>query len=80
MGNDIYVGGDWSVERYGERTNQGGWGEFVGWDVGEDIEVMKRGMGGRRWKRLVEEGRLQGPLHVMEGDDWVLVEMGDNEG
>lgn len=79
MANHIYLAGDSTVQTYGDSTNQGGWGQFLGSHLPEHIQVINRAIGGRSSKTFVEEGRLQAILDVIEPDDWLFVQMGHND-
>nr|WGD78839.1 beta-galactosidase [Bacillus subtilis] len=79
MANHIYLAGNSTVQTYGDSTNQGGWGQFLGSHLPEHIQVINRAIGGRSSKTFVEEGRLQAILDVIEPDDWLFVQMGHND-
>ncbi|MGM0861916.1 MAG: rhamnogalacturonan acetylesterase [Bacillota bacterium] len=79
MPNHIYLAGDSTVQTYGQSTNQGGWGQFLGGHVPDHIQVINKAIGGRSSKTFVEEGRLQAILDIIEPDDWLFVQMGHND-
>lgn len=52
MANHIYLAGDSTVQTYGDSTNQGGWGQFLGSHLPEHIQVINRAIGEEARKHL----------------------------
>lgn len=59
MANHIYLAGDSTVQTYGDSTNQGGWGQFLGSHLPEHIQVINRAIG-KKLENICGRGQASG--------------------
>lgn len=54
----IYLAGDSTVKTYNESQYIGGWGQYLGYFLSDDVTVVNAANGGRSSRSFINEGRL----------------------
>ncbi|TCN21486.1 rhamnogalacturonan acetylesterase [Mesobacillus foraminis] len=79
-GKRIYLAGDSTVQTYETKDiPQAGWGQYIAKYFGQEVEFVNHAIGGRSSKTFVTEGRLDAVLNMLQGLDYLLIQMGHND-
>lgn len=76
----VYIAGDSTVMTYKDSSiHQAGWGQFFGEQLGGDVAVDNRAIGGRTSRRFIEEDRLSAIFDAVDTGDYLFVQFGTND-
>ncbi|KAF2154523.1 carbohydrate esterase family 12 protein [Myriangium duriaei CBS 260.36] len=74
----IYIAGDSTMAKGGGGAGTDGWGQYLGYSM--NIPVVNKAIAGRSARSYAREGRFTDIANTVKQGDFVVIELGHNDG
>lgn len=75
----VYIIGDSTVSNFSPPDPRQGWGQVIGRNFAEDVEIKNYALSGRSSKSFWEEGAWKPVVAQLKSGDYVLIQFGHND-